>query len=165
MLQTDIEKYFLQIIDDDNNMSNGIAAIKTLLLVLERTNCEFHHLIYFLLILNLFNHFSHNNSGAGEHNQVGCQYTEGQWEANNLGLLRLWTLHLFHYFGQSKTGRQNDGWGENYNAESRKCVLKETSRKSSCHRKTCNAIHHRWMRKLLIDLQRQNCCLYTSMLF
>lgn len=37
-----IEKYFLKIIDEDKNMSNGIAAIKTLLTVLEKTNCEFH---------------------------------------------------------------------------------------------------------------------------
>lgn len=35
-----IEKYFLKIIDEDKNMSNGIAAIKTLLMVLEKTNCE-----------------------------------------------------------------------------------------------------------------------------
>jgi translation initiation factor eIF-2B subunit alpha len=38
-----IEKYFLKIIEDDKNMSNGIAAIKTLLLVLEKTNCKFHN--------------------------------------------------------------------------------------------------------------------------
>lgn len=38
-----IEKYFLKIIEDDKNMSNGIAAIKTLLAVLEKTNCEFRH--------------------------------------------------------------------------------------------------------------------------
>ena len=35
-----IEKYFLKIIDEDKNMSIGIAAIKTLLMVLEKTNCE-----------------------------------------------------------------------------------------------------------------------------
>lgn len=35
-----IEKYFLKIIDEDKNMSNGIAAIKTLLMVLEKTNCK-----------------------------------------------------------------------------------------------------------------------------
>jgi hypothetical protein len=34
-----IEKYFLKIVEDDKNMSNGIAAIKTLLVVLEKTNC------------------------------------------------------------------------------------------------------------------------------
>lgn len=45
-----IEKYFLKIIDEDKNQSNGIAAIKTLLTVLEKTNCEFHH----------FQHFFHN---------------------------------------------------------------------------------------------------------
>lgn len=36
-----IEKYFLKIIDDDRNMSNGIAAIKTLLAVLENLNCKY----------------------------------------------------------------------------------------------------------------------------
>lgn len=43
MNNTAIEKHFLKIIDEDKNMSNGIAAIKTLLVVLEKTNCEFHH--------------------------------------------------------------------------------------------------------------------------
>lgn len=40
---TSIEKHFLKIVDEDKNMSHGIAAIKTLLTVLEKTNCEFHH--------------------------------------------------------------------------------------------------------------------------
>lgn len=60
-----IETYFLKISDEDKNMSNGIAAIKTLLMVLEKTNCEvspysrffrnFHDLIC-----------SHNNPGDGK---------------------------------------------------------------------------------------------------
>ena len=35
-----IYKYFLNIVDNDKNISNGIAAIKTLLLVLEKSNCK-----------------------------------------------------------------------------------------------------------------------------
>lgn len=50
-----IEKYFLKIIDEDKNMSNGIAAIKTLLVVLEKTNCEFHH------VDDVFRHFNFFN--------------------------------------------------------------------------------------------------------
>ena len=48
-----IEKHFLKIIDEDKNMSNGIAAIKTLLAVLEKTNCEFHH-FSLLFLVSLF---------------------------------------------------------------------------------------------------------------
>lgn len=56
-----IEKYFLKIIDEDKNMSNGIAAIKTLLTVLEKTNCKFilgsqdfhHKQIIFVIFLGL----------------------------------------------------------------------------------------------------------------
>lgn len=36
----EIERYFSNIVDADKNLSNGIAAIKTLLLVLEKTKCE-----------------------------------------------------------------------------------------------------------------------------
>lgn len=36
----EIERYFLNIVNEDKNLSNGIAAIKTLLLVLEKTKCE-----------------------------------------------------------------------------------------------------------------------------
>ena len=36
----EIQRYFSNIVDDDKNMSNGIAAIKTLLLVLEKTKCK-----------------------------------------------------------------------------------------------------------------------------
>lgn len=46
-----IEKYFLKTIEDDKNMSNGIAAIKTLLWVLEHLRCEFHHFYNFFVIL------------------------------------------------------------------------------------------------------------------
>ena len=48
MNKIEINSIFLKIVEDDKNISNGIAAIKTLLVVLERTNCElfilFHHL-------------------------------------------------------------------------------------------------------------------------
>lgn len=40
MDQHEIERFFLNIVDNDKNLSNGIAAIKTLLLVLEKTNCK-----------------------------------------------------------------------------------------------------------------------------
>lgn len=36
-----IIKYFLDIVDKDKDISNGIAAIKTLLVVLEKSNCKF----------------------------------------------------------------------------------------------------------------------------
>lgn len=36
----EIERYFKNIVDADKNLSNGIAAIKTLLLVLEKTKCK-----------------------------------------------------------------------------------------------------------------------------
>lgn len=36
----EIERYFSNIVDADKNLSNGIAAIKTLLLVLEKTKCK-----------------------------------------------------------------------------------------------------------------------------
>lgn len=48
----DVEKYFSKLLNDDKNLSAGIAAIKTLLMVLEKTNCKssthktkfkFHH--------------------------------------------------------------------------------------------------------------------------
>lgn len=45
-----IEKYFLSIIEEDKNMSNGIAAIKTLLRVLENLRCEFRHFHTFFVI-------------------------------------------------------------------------------------------------------------------
>lgn len=60
-----IEKYFLSTIEDDKNMSNGIAAIKTLLCVLENLNCEFHHSHIFFIILIHRVCFSHNDPGAG----------------------------------------------------------------------------------------------------
>lgn len=52
----DVEKYFSQLLSEDKSLSAGIAAIKTLLMVLEKTKCtygvewaiiwyavEFHH--------------------------------------------------------------------------------------------------------------------------
>lgn len=45
-----IEQYFVNIVDADKNMSHGIAAIKTLLTVLEKTNCEFRHIEEFFVI-------------------------------------------------------------------------------------------------------------------
>lgn len=50
MKEQAIIKHFLQIIDEDKNMSNGIAAIKTLLTVLEKTNCKFRHISIFFII-------------------------------------------------------------------------------------------------------------------
>lgn len=41
----DVEKYFLDILDKDDSLSSGIAAIKTLLMVLEKTKCEFTSLL------------------------------------------------------------------------------------------------------------------------
>lgn len=94
-----IEKYFLKIIDEDKNMSNGIAAIKTLLVVLEKTNCKFHHIKdYFLRKLNFYQFlFSHDDSRACEHNQVGCDNPQKQRETDNFGMLCKRTFHLFHH--------------------------------------------------------------------
>lgn len=35
-----VEKHFLGLLNDDKKLSAGIAAIKTLLMVLEKTNCK-----------------------------------------------------------------------------------------------------------------------------
>lgn len=67
MLELAIEQHFLKIIDDDKNMSNGIAAIKTLLAVLEKSNCEYFIIVeYFcssnnLKIVNLIKYGFHNS--------------------------------------------------------------------------------------------------------
>lgn len=37
---TDVVKYFLQLLDDDKDLSSGIAAIKTLLMILEKKQCK-----------------------------------------------------------------------------------------------------------------------------
>lgn len=44
-----IEKYFVKIVDEDKNLSHGIAAIKTLLTVLEKTNCEFREIEFYFI--------------------------------------------------------------------------------------------------------------------
>lgn len=36
----DVVKYFLKLLDDDKELSSGIAAIKTLLMILEKKQCE-----------------------------------------------------------------------------------------------------------------------------
>lgn len=43
-----VEKYFLKILEDDKSLSAGIACIKTLLKVLDKTKCENSSLILFL---------------------------------------------------------------------------------------------------------------------
>lgn len=52
MHEAQIEATFLEIVDNDSDMSYGIAAIKTLLSVLEKTNCEFHNCYIDLLMTN-----------------------------------------------------------------------------------------------------------------
>lgn len=37
---TDVVKYFLKLLDDDKDLSSGIAAIKTLLMILEKKQCK-----------------------------------------------------------------------------------------------------------------------------
>lgn len=37
---TDVVKYFLQLLEDDKDLSSGIAAIKTLLMILEKKQCN-----------------------------------------------------------------------------------------------------------------------------
>lgn len=37
-----VEKHFLGLLNDDKQLSAGIAAIKTLLMVLEKTNCRLY---------------------------------------------------------------------------------------------------------------------------
>lgn len=39
----DVEKYFSDLLNKDHNLSAGIAAIKTLLMVLEKTKCKSIH--------------------------------------------------------------------------------------------------------------------------
>lgn len=150
MREVEIEEYFLRIIDDDKSMSNGIAAIKTLLLVLEKTNCKFHNRRLFLLIS--FSTFSHNNSGAGEHYQVSRQHPEKQRKADHFGVLRLRALHLLHHFGIAEAGRQNDGRGQVDNAEPRKCIPEKAGRESTRYCQARSALHYRWMRKTTNDL-------------
>lgn len=36
-----VEKYFLKLLHDDQSLSAGLAAIKTLLMVLEQTKCMY----------------------------------------------------------------------------------------------------------------------------
>lgn len=40
VLIADVVKYFLNLLDEDKDMSSGIAAIKTLLMILEKKQCE-----------------------------------------------------------------------------------------------------------------------------
>jgi hypothetical protein len=109
-----IEKHFTKIIDEDKNMSNGIAAIKTLLLVLEKTNCKFHsHFIisigFQVISMITFSAFSLHNSRAREHNQISCNHTEKLWKTNHIYMLCKRIIHLFHYSCITQTGRQNNG--------------------------------------------------------
>jgi hypothetical protein len=66
----EIERYFLNIVNEDKNLSNGIAAIKTLLLVLEKTKCNqnyshpHNHLIFKII-------FSQHNSRISRHDKGG----------------------------------------------------------------------------------------------
>lgn len=39
---TDVERYFMDLLENDKNLSAGIAAIKTLLVLVEKTNCKWH---------------------------------------------------------------------------------------------------------------------------
>lgn len=39
---SDVETYFLDLLQKDDSLSSGIAAIKTLLMVLEKTECKWH---------------------------------------------------------------------------------------------------------------------------
>lgn len=43
MNNSEVEKFFLNLVEDDKNLSNGIAAIKTLLMVLKKTDCKFQN--------------------------------------------------------------------------------------------------------------------------
>lgn len=52
-----IIKYFMNIVDNDKDISNGIAAIKTLLMVLEKSNCKFQvnlHIFYEILLTSQY---------------------------------------------------------------------------------------------------------------
>lgn len=40
IIPTDVEKYFSQLLNKDKSLSAGIAAIKTLLMVLEKSKCK-----------------------------------------------------------------------------------------------------------------------------
>jgi hypothetical protein len=51
MENIEIERFFLNIVEEDKNLSHGIAAIKTLLVVLEKTNCKRLQMIEFSRIL------------------------------------------------------------------------------------------------------------------
>jgi hypothetical protein len=41
---SDVQKFFLEIQEKDENLSVGIAAINTLLMVLEQTECKCHNI-------------------------------------------------------------------------------------------------------------------------
>lgn len=82
-----IIKYFLNIVDNDKDISKGIAAIKTLLLVLEKSNCKIQYIDPNLPIINtLFMSlsFSLHDTGIGEYNQVSNWCLEKKWQANNI---------------------------------------------------------------------------------
>lgn len=54
----DVEKHFSQLLSENKSLSAGIAAIKTLLMVLEKTKClsaiELHSLRPIFIVLTLF---------------------------------------------------------------------------------------------------------------
>lgn len=49
----DVVPYFLKLLDDDKDLSSGIAAIKTLLMILEKKQCQLVVVID-LTLINLF---------------------------------------------------------------------------------------------------------------
>lgn len=42
---SDVEKYFSKLLDEDENLSAGIAAIRTLLEVLQKSKCKTSYLM------------------------------------------------------------------------------------------------------------------------
>lgn len=48
---TDVANYFIRILQEDDSLSSGIAAIKTLLWVLQETECKYAS----VMICSLFN--------------------------------------------------------------------------------------------------------------
>lgn len=57
MLRKDVEKYFSNLLKNDKNLSAGIAAIKTLLMVLEKSKCMSKLELYFNSHRNVLKNF------------------------------------------------------------------------------------------------------------
>lgn len=65
-----VERYFCDLMVGDKNLSAAIAAMKTLLMVLEETNSEFLHFII-LMVINVSNIININCSNDHSRTALG----------------------------------------------------------------------------------------------